>query len=839
MSWVRPLEAVADDDVSVVGGKAAHLGKLIGAGFSVPSGFVITADAFRAHYPNVSRTTKPTALRTLQADLLTSVDKQFTTTFTNPNETVAVRSSAIGEDGNERSFAGQHATYYYIRRQGLSKAIVDCWLSLWNPAALAYRAHPPANQEELSRDEQDEHFAMAVIVQRMVQADRSGVCFSRDPTGIRPEDCLIESTWGLGAALVDGRVSPDSYFVAPNGQISQSNIGRKRYKVAENLADSDGDRLEPVPIHQQGIATLNATEAADIATLSRSAEELFGAPQDVEWAFESGHLFALQSRAITASIALLPEPLNVEGRWVLFKPLAENFNEPMTPMTVDLVRRLIPPMGKFFRGRYYIDYDQMCLLVPFELSESELAELLLFRGSVPSLRFNWKKLSTALGLVTLAYLTTGITWHRTADLRLHTLEQFARLCEKVRDDTRMSPLDALRHLFLGNNPFEPMGRFAFQANISAARYFGLLGVLKLLLARFAPGFDAGLVNQLCIGTDEMLSRHMIEHIKQLAAIARNDETLHHSLLDSSAFDMQKTVAQLASDHPFIIEFELFLSQYGHRCAKEMDLSTPRWREDTTSVLGMVRNYLKVAVSDQPDAHGLRLAALDELHQAVPKRWQRRILDYFINRIRFYVTLRENTRYYHTMSFDIARHKLKQLEAKMIQARQLRCADDIFFLTWDEVQELERDVIDWPTAEALIRERRRRHLRASRNLPPATINIDLPAKPPEQDESVLSGACACPGYAEGIARLIFDPTLDADLEPGEILVAPYTDPAWTPLFPIAGAVVVEVGSYLSHAGTVAREYQVPCVVDVEGCTNRIRNGQRLRVFATDGRVEIVE
>ncbi|MCZ6642573.1 MAG: PEP-utilizing enzyme, partial [Gammaproteobacteria bacterium] len=251
------------------------------------------------------------------------------------------------------------------------------------------------------------------------------------------------------------------------------------------------------------------------------------------------------------------------------------------------------------------------------------------------------------------------------------------------------------------------------------------------------------------------------------------------------------------------------------------------------------NYLKVEVTDAPDVHGLRLAALDELHQAVPKRWQRRILDYLIERIRFYVTLRENTRHYHTMSFDIARHKLKQMEAKMIQARQLRCADDIFFLTWDETRELERDIIDWPTAEALIRERRRRYLRASRNLPPSTINIELPANAPQRDESALSGACACPGYAEGNARLIFDPTLGADLEPGEILVAPYTDPAWTPLFPIAGAIVVEVGSYLSHAGTVAREYQVPCLVDVDGCTSRIRNGQRLKVFASDGRIEIVE
>ena len=202
-------------------------------------------------------------------------------------------------------------------------------------------------------------------------------------------------------------------------------------------------------------------------------------------------------------------------------------------------------------------------------------------------------------------------------------------------------------------------------------------------------------------------------------------------------------------------------------------------------------------------------------------------------------MRENTRHYHTMSFDTARHKLKQLEAQMIQARRLRCVDDIFFLTWDEAQELEREVIDWPTAEALIRQRRRRYLCASRNLPPATINIELPASPPQADDSVLSGDCACPGYAEGNARVIFDPTLGADLEPGEILIAPYTDPAWTPLFPIAGAIVVEVGSYLSHAGTVAREYQIPCLVDVQGCVSRIRNGQRLKVFASDGRVEIIE
>src|SRR5262249_43169104 len=154
----------------------------------------------------------------------------------------AVRSSAADEDGTAASFAGQHATYYYTRRDELLQRIVDCWISSFSPEARAYRRHlgifsPPR---------------MAVIVQQMIPADVSGVTFTRDPTGRHPDSMLIESTWGLGAALVDGRVSPDAYRIdRATKRIEGKRIGSKRQKVAEALLDPKGSRLEPVPRHLQ------------------------------------------------------------------------------------------------------------------------------------------------------------------------------------------------------------------------------------------------------------------------------------------------------------------------------------------------------------------------------------------------------------------------------------------------------------------------------------------------------------------------------------------------------------------------------------------------------------
>ena len=180
-----------------------------------------------------------------------------------------------------------------------------------------------------------------------------------------------------------------------------------------------------------------------------------------------------------------------------------------------------------------------------------------------------------------------------------------------------------------------------------------------------------------------------------------------------------------------------------------------------------------------------------------------------------------------MVFYGVRLKILDAEAKLMTADKLKCPDDIFYLDWQEIEQLEQGAMGWLDVEESIRKRRMEYIRLSKLAPPKTFGVSLTAQTTD-DGSGLTGQGASPGTCEGVARVIMDPITDATVESGEILVAPYTDPAWTPLFLTAQAAVVEVGSYLSHAGTIAREYGMPCVVDVEHCTCRIKTGDRIRL-----------
>jgi pyruvate,water dikinase len=411
-------------------------------------------------------------------------------------------------------------------------------------------------------------------------------------------------------------------------------------------------------------------------------------------------------------------------------------------------------------------------------------------------------------------------------------------------DSGLDALDSLRQLVLNTHPFRPIGEFPIQCNISSGRYFLLIEVLNRFLIRFAPEYDRTNLSLVLSGGPAMLSQQMVEGIRELAIIARSDPELA-VLMRNRSLDLQAATLRLGEYHPFNVALESFMDRFGHRGVKEIELMTPRWREDNNSVLNLVRSFVArdqqsgdESTDGRTDPYGLLLAAEDELHQALPLRWQRRLVDHLISRIRYYVTLRENTRHYHTMAIATIRLKLKSMEQKLLQLERLKCEDDIFFLEFPEAKALEAGELEWQDVEPLIHQRRLAYQNQCLERPPETYNIQarIPVLKPEGN--LLVGDCASPGVATGTARIIRDPSVSAELAAGDILVAPYTDPAWTPLFPGVGAIIVEVGSYLSHAGTVAREYGIPCLVDVHGALERIHSGQQLRVNASEGWVEIL-
>lgn len=832
MSAVFALSDARCLDAERVGAKAATLARLQQSGFDVPPAVVVGVDEFRRHFPDAAPERPPAVRPRLAASLDRALDDAVRK-LSDDAASLAVRSSALGEDGADRSFAGAHATLYYVAPENIAAAVADCWLSLWSQAALCYRR---AGGDATAAGNA---FAMAVIVQRMVQADRAGVCFSRDPSGALPEQALLEASWGLGASLVDGRVSADRFWIDENRTITRRHIGNKRFKVAERLLYTDGNRLEPVPRRQQSRPCLSDAEVLAVVRQTTLAEQLFGGPQDLEWAFENGRLYVLQSRAVTS---LAPEPVRTDGRWVLFKPLAENFSEPLTPMTQDLYRRVLPALGRFIQGRLYLDLDLLRRLLPLHGGDAPLVRLALLQGDLAALRLDWRRLPLGLVALAAAFLSNGAYWLRSGRLATADLAAYERLCSDLAGRPEVDAAATLERLVLGRGPWEPAGRYAFQANVGAGRYFLMLALLRWLRTRWFAEVPVTVLEQACTGSETMLSREMVDAIAALASLARADVALKAALGAEQAPDPTELLNSVGHQHPFALAFAGFLRRFGHRGAREVELASPRWREDPASVLALVRAHLRAErTATQP--HGLQLAARDRLHQSLPRGLRRWLVDRLLQGIRRHVALRENTRHYHSLAMATTRDKLRALEQTLLAEGRLRCVDDLFFLHWEEARDLAGGALDWREVEDRIRQRRLRHQRLARRAPPLTVNVDLPAAPATGQAAAggvfLVGEGASAGTAEGPARVLFDPCLEDALRPGEVLVAPYTDPAWTPLFPAASAIVVEVGSFLSHAGTVAREYGIPCVVDVSGCTQRIRSGQRLRVDAALGRVEILD
>jgi len=793
------------------------LGALMQAGFNVPSGFVITSDAFLRHYPILLDEKPPPP--TLDADFVTTLKTAFIAHF-EPDEVVAVRSSAIDEDGAGISYAGQHATYYYINAERLTQAVVDCWMSLWSPAALAYRENWDVATQP-----------MAVIVQRLVKATRSGVCFSKDPLEPEAGNIIIEASWGLGAALVDGRVQPDRVKVDPFGQVTVLQIGDKQLMVPAQLDDPSQSRLDPVPDHLRTVPVLSTREAVALHETTEQIETLFAEPVDVEWAFDDEELHILQARPITA-VTATPR----DGRaLVLFKPVAENFSEPLTPLSVDLFTTILPRLAAFVGGRLYIDFNVLKRVLPLRLSNTELIDLVMLRRVPLAPRLSVVQLPAGIGILLLGWLTFGTFWSRSSRLEAGSLERFVPWLSALRHDPSLDVPTLMKRTLGGRFPWSPAHQSMLALNISAGRYFLLIGLLQQLLKRWAPAFDLHQLDDVIHDDTDMWSKRMVRSITELSALAAKHEDTRVALMGNDAVI---EVRRLDPAHPFVNSLGEFISTYGHRGARELDFSAPRWREDITPLLIMIRNQM--LHGDQVnDSYSRHLVARDAMRTSLGRGLKWRVVQKLLSRIRYYISLRENTRHYHTMIFDSIRQRLLLIEDELLHTGKLKCAGDLFFLTWPEVQAASSGELDAQAVSRTVRERRIAHRREARSRAPETFNIKLPITDAPTNESTLRGQCASPGTFEGIARVILRPDHAALLKPGEILVAPYTDPTWTPLFPSLGGIVVGLGSYLSHAGTIAREYRIPCLVDVHDCISRIRSGQRLRLHATDGYVELLD
>ena len=518
------LDEVDQSDIEQAGGKGANLGELIAAGFPVPPGFVIGSDEYAEFISDISipandgfsedSTRQLSGIREqilnreFEARLSTDIPTRHEKLSHSRSKPMvyAVRSSATTEDLADASFAGQHDTYYYVTPDNINLMVKKCWASLWSDAAFSYRQSHGIEHRSVH---------MAVVVQEMVKSDVSGVTFTADPVSGSDSVIITESSWGMGAAIVDGRVSPDQYIVdKKTNRLTSIKISDKKFMVPAVISAEQQSRLIEVPAELRRKESLTDPQVESIASLATKAEQHFGSAQDLEWAIEDDEVYLLQSRPITVmgtSTEDVPD-----GRFILFKPVAKNFTDPLMPLTKDIFARLFPMM-EIIHGRMYMRIDHVRALIPFKLSDEDVSRLAYlsppeakqFSVSIPRLLF----LGT---LLIMGYLVMGVFYRRTAAMPDDFMVSFRQYFEKVVADDSIEAPGAMLNLFIKYRFFEPAGNMVMLVNLVAPRYILLLRILTSFVERWTPNLAPDTASLLCSGTEGVLSTEMGRSILNLA-----------------------------------------------------------------------------------------------------------------------------------------------------------------------------------------------------------------------------------------------------------------------------------------------------------------------------------
>jgi pyruvate,water dikinase len=863
-----------------VGGKGANLGELTRAGFPVPPGFCVTTAAYRdfvrtsgeldALLDSLDRVTHEDlhTIGTIGARIRTHLEalaipggirlallqawRELGT-----EHAYAVRSSATAEDLPTASFAGQQDTFLNIRgEEPVVGAVRRCWASLFTDRAIAYRAKNGFRHRAV---------LLAVVVQRMVVPEASGIMFTADPITGRRKTVSIDASFGLGEALVSGLVTADLYQVRA-GAIVTKRVSRKA--LAIRPLEDGGTVTEALPPKEQERQTLPDDRILELAGLGLRIEEHYGREQDIEWCLADGCFFIVQARPITS---LYPVPRAADGRLHLFASFGhvQMMTEAMKPLGISVLRTFVPvgdrsPSGEseLFQeagSRLFVDlnpvlrYRRLRHLVPrvLPLADERIARAVAefleredFRAALrPEKRL---ELSFVLKAAPFPLSVFGTLLFR--NVRRGVME-IDRAMEDLLLERRKWVLEAsgpervrrIRTLLRSLFP-DLVKRKVLQNVLPGVIAFRLIGSLSqrwlgdtaelASLGRSPPG-NVTTEMGLALGDVAVVVRAhpgAMEHLRRAT-----DETFYRELREvPGGEDVHRA-------------FRTFLERYGMRGTGEIDITRPRWHEAPTQLIPAIEGHLRGGAPGQhrrdfeigkEEAERAAAHLLERLRVtrggAMKVMVMRRLTTVYRSRI----GLREHPKYYIVRVLDFVKRAILEEAAGLVGAGLLRSPDEVF---WFSLEELEDILRTRRVNRAVLDGRRARFERDLGLRPPRVITsegeivtVTAGAAVPE---GALAGTAASAGVVEGRGRVVRK-LEGSKLEKGEILIAPYTDPAWTPLFPLASGLVTEVGGLMTHGAVVAREYGIPAVVGVDRATEAIPDGALLRVNGTEGYVEII-
>jgi rifampicin phosphotransferase len=871
MTYTAWFDEIRKDDIALACGKGANLGELSHAGLPVPPGFVVTTKAYDAFVEAngikdaivgralVTRADDPAGFEEVADEIRAlfsrgkvpeAVADEIRVAYQvlgEDGETpVAVRSSATAEDLPGMSFAGQQETYLNVRgAEALLDRVKNCWASLWTARAMAYRARQGVDEATVS---------LAVVVQRMVESEAAGVMFTANPSNGRRDQATISAAWGLGESVVSGSVTPDSIVVEKgSGRVLSRDTANKEVMI---VYAEGGTAQRPVPeaLHRRPV--LDDEAAATLTRYGATIEHEYGTPQDIEWALVGGEFFIVQSRPITA----LSEPMaDPPTDWSVPVPrgtywrasIVEQMPDPLSPLFADLASEAVPrSLDKLIEGffgsgvlregdvafptvngyaYYYYSLGAFWRL----LAKTPAAFRLLMGSGQENAVMRWREYARP------RYARTVEEWEANSpeDLQANKLLAGARKL-----------LDAGTEYYTSVQTIIPL------AYLSEALFTTFYN--RLLKGEGDPPAQTFL-----LGFDSMPIRAE-KSLYDLATWSREHPDLARALagtpservLDLLGAEVPPSGVDTEEWREWRSRFQSHLDRYGHT-VYNLDFVNPVPADDPTPLFDTLRFYLRGEGKNPHERQSGIATRREEATRVVLERVDAPRGNLFSRLLEWaqgVAPVREDALADVGLAWPVMRRMLLELGYRLVEAGAVEKPADVFWLRRDELEhkagsldagETQLASLDEPVGQRKMLWRGQRRVTPPQLLPRGTwlevFERLMPAASEEQSGDTIKGVAASGGQVTAPARVLSGPEDFGQMQPGEVLVAGITTPAWTSLFAIASAVVTDVGGPLSHSSIVAREYDIPAVLGTGVATRRIRSGQSVQVDGDAGTVTLLD
>lgn len=826
----------------LIGMKAYNLNKLLQFGFNVPSGFCITSEVYHEHL-NKSGIDKIEINNSLSAEekinILNKKREKIINSPLNGNlkqeieehfhllgsKSVAVRSSCTAEDLQKNSFAGQYDTFLGITTvEDCILSIKKCWASLWNERVFLYREKYKINHSEAS---------MAVIVQTLIKADFSGVLFTIDPVKGQKNRIVLEYCQGQGENLVSGRVTPERII-----------IDKKNLKIIEETKREFSEELLKKLVED-----------------SLKIEGYFNSPQDIEWDIKNEEIYFLQSRPVSTLSGdnfiwtnantgeVLPDVATPVTWSVAGLFIKEIFRQILTLTGIELDNTEII---KLIGGRIYFNLNVVTGIfkaVP-GLKDREFSDVL---GGMQGKKIEGLPEILPEDIVPFKITLWKILFRLPALLLWFILNPPSKgfsFIDKLRKDTdfligkdisSMTDEELFGHFHNIMEKFHDMAQLVSCAG-SGMSYFN---ILNKICRHWLSDSDSSISNSLMSGMGNMESALSGLDLWKLSIFASEHEEVKTIIMSEHNFEeTERLLKKIPQGREFLSKWNNFIKNHGHHTRGEIELYNKRWAEEPDCILDRVRFFIKQkdtcnTVKEYEKRAEERDFLVKKLRKMLKNPLKRYIFNHVLLQASSGLVFRENIKSEAVKRIFICRLILLEAGRRFHGKGIMEKDDDIFFLELQEIEDLFKSKLN--NRGEIIRERRYDYEKNLKITPPPVIkgNFDcFVTEDINMSDEIFNGIAVSPGVVTGHARVILNSDRDEKILQGEILVAPFTDPGWTPYFISASAIVMDMGGMLSHGSIVARELAIPAVVNVGPATKIIKTGQLIRVDGNNGTVEIL-